>query len=450
MILKRPMAALGLLLSSFTVSAQAYPYRVVDLGVVPGQSALAGVTADAMSTNGEFVCGSAVWDPFVWSAATGMAALEICSGYSQGSPADVNDVGLAAGYCRGFTAGTPTIAVLWDALGNAVSLSQPGDSFSTALAINAGGTVVGNFTTMGGPQRAFSWTASSGRIELAPSAGSSSALDLNDAGQVCLVVDAAPYRLTPGQPLLPLGPIVAERINQLGQMVGVTTALELARYTDGLGWEVLPRPATVQMRTVGGLNDFGVVVGTQWLRTSVSPPRFDRIGHVWVPGLGLQRLDDWVDPAQLAKVETVSGIDDRGRIAAHGSIGPDNRALLLEPTAVQPYGTGCGTRAMAIGRPTGGDRVSLLTTGGPGGGAVVFALAPSAADIPLPGGCRLLIDASRAVTVPGQANPIGQAHVVLPLPAGVGVASVYAQVAAIDPSATLGFSLSNGVRIDVR
>jgi len=64
-----------------------------------------------------------------------------------------------------------------------------GGEASAALAINAGGAVVGWAETAGGDPHAFWWTAEDGLVDLAPEAARARAFAVNDAGRAVFVVD---------------------------------------------------------------------------------------------------------------------------------------------------------------------------------------------------------------------------------------------------------------------
>ncbi|MBK8095974.1 MAG: hypothetical protein IPK26_02645 [Planctomycetes bacterium] len=446
------------LLVGCPLAAQTYPYRAIDLGTVPGQSPLAGVGCSAISDNGAWVGGTSVWEPYVFEVGVGMRALPKLPGQLNASVEAVNDAGFAVG-SSGLTS---PVAVLWDPQGNVRSLGGLGGSFSGCTGINRNNVVIGVTQAMIGSQsysHAFTWTAAGGLVDLTPGvAGNSEAHDINDAGQICLDTLAGPGRFTPGSGMLLTGTMVPYRINEYGQMAGKDMWTSIAgRYTDGVGWEMFGAGSPIGLRHVRDINGLGQIVGSQWTLQNPSPPSYLRRGYLYTFGLGWQRVESWIDPRQQVRVEDIRGITDTGLMVADGSIGPDNRALLLEPRFVSTYGSGCAPvggnvpRLGATGMPARGGRVALLGAGGSGGGLGLFVLAGAPAATPWPGGCQVLVDLTAPVTFLVALNPIGQGQVMLDVPSGVPAMSVFAQWASLgSPGSPASVAMSNGVRIDLQ
>src|SRR5690606_6418470 len=431
------------------------PYRVIDLGAPIGQDPRAGVLADGMSASSEYVAGTSVWEPFVWRRGSGMQALQKLPGYVSAGALAVSDAGLAVGRC-GLSTGSwePYQAVAWDPSGAVTSLQQPGWRHSLAVDINNHHQVLLSVGLATGistwKQHAFTGPLGGPYVEVVPGAVSA-AYDLNDRGQIVLSIDSVRYaRFTPGIGLESL-PIVPWCLNEYGQVAGTQQAV--ARFTDGTGVHVFP--GTTNFRDVGGIDSFGQVVATEYVRTSQSPPRYAYYGYLLSDALGVRKLDDLVDQSVPVRVEQVVAIGDDGTIAASGSVGQRNRAMLLEPRFVHVHGNGCsgsnGTpRAIAVGSPTGGQRVTLLGAGGVGHGNAAFVLGFAATSLPMSGGCTLLVDPAGAFVVPVALNPIGQGSLALDVPVGV-TGALFAQFVTIDPNAPNSlFAASNGVRIDVQ
>jgi uncharacterized membrane protein len=441
-----------------SLTAQVYPYRAVNLGPVPGQSANAGVGCSGISNNGAWIGGTSVWEPYIFEVGVGMHALPKLPSQLNASVEAVNDAGFAVG-SSGLTAPT---AVLWDQLGSITSLGGLGGSFSGCTGINNNNVVIGTaqVSVLGqNYSHAFSWTAAGGIADLTPGvAGNSVAHDINDAGQICLDTLAGPGRLTPGVGMLPTGTMVPYSINEYGQMAGKDMwASTAGRYTDGVGWEMFGAGSAIQLRHVRDINGLGQIVGSQWTLQNPSPPSYQRRGYLYTFGLGWQRIDLWIDPAQQVYVYDIRGITDTGHMVVDASIGPDNRALLLEPRFVQNYGSGCAPsggnvpRLSAIGVPAAGQRMALLGAGGHAGGTGLFVVAGAPAAAPGPGGCSVLVDLSAPLTFVVPLNAIGQGRVIIDVPAGVPAVPVFAQWASFGGSANPGaVSLSNAVRIDLQ
>lgn len=455
-----PLAATAstfLMLVATPSAAQVRPYRAVDLGSPIGQSPSAGVGAEALSPSGDHVAGWSVWEPYVWDRGTGMRALQKPTGDQLAGALDVNDAGFAVGRSGGLLSGDR--AVLWDPAGNVLSLHQTGWNSSVAVGINGNSEVLILANVPQGsvaPVRSFAGPVGGPYVDLAPTARAARAYAINDAGQVCIDVDGTPMRYTRGVGLQPVGPYQPECINEIGQMAGQDTSGVVHRYTDGLGWQPLGGGPGMTFRDVGAINSFGQVVMTEYVQTGISPPSYARYGHLYTDGLGIEDLNLLVDASQQVRVETVVGITDNGSIACEGSIGPDNRAMLLEPRYVSTRGTGCpgrsGTapKAIAAGTPAAGGRIVLLAAGGRSTGSGTFLVAARPAAVPVLG-CTLLVDAATSVAVPVGLNVAGQGHVALGVPQGTAAGALHVQFVSLDSTAPNGFfTLSNAVRIDLQ
>ncbi|MGE0144418.1 MAG: hypothetical protein AB7I19_12835 [Planctomycetota bacterium] len=457
----RSKLVFGVLILAMTSpsSAQGRPYQAIDLGVPIGQSPIAGVGAECISPNGDHVGGYSVWEPFVWSRSVGMRALQKAAGDGLAQVNGVDDLGNGIGSSGTLLGGNR--AVTWTPNGAVRLLHQASWSSSFGVGITNSGRVLVNArigSTSVGRSIAFTGTLMGPLTTVAPNATNSIAFDINEAGQLCLMVDDLPFRLTPGIGLEPVGPFQPERLNDLGQMAGLDPSNgALMRRTDGVGWENLGRAPVGNFRDVGGIDSFGRIVVTEYVRSGISPPTYFHFGYLHVDGLGLRKLDDLVLGSQPVRVYTVRGITDDGNIACWGSFGPNNRALLLEPRFVASYGNGCAggagrqPKATADGMPAAGNRIVLLGSGGVANGTALFLIAASPAAVNLPGGCNLLADAASGLAIAVSTGGTGQASVSFNLPSNLPAGSVYAQFITLDTGAANGvFATSNGVRIDVQ
>ena len=123
---------------------------MVDLGTLGGPRSHVSDVNDRGQVTGSSDTQAGDRHAFIWSETGGMADLGILAGHSQ--------------------------AVLW--------------AYSTALAINGSGVVVGYGGGSFLPQRAFSWTASNGMVDLGPPvADPAQAVDVNDRGQIVGVAE---------------------------------------------------------------------------------------------------------------------------------------------------------------------------------------------------------------------------------------------------------------------
>jgi hypothetical protein len=168
------------------------------------------------------------------------------------------------------------------------------------------------------------------------------------------------------------------------------------------------------------------------------------------------KLADLVDASQRVAVGTVVGISDTGVIACSGSIGSDNRAMLLEPRYVSTRGSGCAggsgraPKAIAVGTPAPGGRIALLAAGGTPGGGGAFLISAQPAAIPVLG-CTLLVDPAAGLSIGIGTNLAGQGQITLRVPSGTAAGALHLQFVSFDAGAPNGlFALSNAVRIDLQ
>src|SRR5690606_28206133 len=129
------------------------------------------------------------------------------------------------------------------------------------------------------------------------------------------------------------------RLNEAGDVAGVDTQGRVMRYRDHGGLQGFTAPGT--FRDVGGIDSFGQIVATEYVRTGISPPSYIHHGWLFGEAFGARKLDELVEHPGPVSIGIVAGISDGGVIAASGSINGDNRALLLEPRFLHVHGQGC-------------------------------------------------------------------------------------------------------------
>jgi uncharacterized membrane protein len=368
-------ALLPLALLAVGLTAQSYPYRVTDLGALP--SATSSI-ARGMSPDGTKIVGFCTDRAFLWQEGQGMRQLAPLPGYSWAAGYDVNDAGQVCGQSGLETTGSePQRAVLWDPAGTPLNLGTfGGGRFSNARAIDQLGAVVG--TTEVYPSmsfmlwHAFQWTAAGGMVDLTPGTVDHQCYGRNNVGQVCGYAIAGAWRYTPGIGVQNLGlppgfaTSAAFAINDAGQVCASATSASgnserFARYTDGIGWEILG--GVGQHNTPTGINSFGQVVGT-----STNAPR----APLFTDGLGLQDLNALVDPAGLWLIQQGYEINDRGQISGHAfsNVLASTRAIRLDPQFVQVYGSGCTNAAgrtpklLVAGMPRAQQTLAIMLAGG--------------------------------------------------------------------------------------
>lgn len=158
-----PLATLGL---------NAGAYGLNDQGVVVGFSLVLDEVGDPMDI------------PVRWSAPDRILALSSLGSRVSGAR-DINAAGQIVG-----SAPVPTApfgaehAFLWTPQAGLLDLFPGNTGFSNASKINDQGTIIGNLPVSGGPGRAFVRTRDGAVFEIGPPDSASSALDLNQQGQV--------------------------------------------------------------------------------------------------------------------------------------------------------------------------------------------------------------------------------------------------------------------------
>ena len=119
---------------------------------------------------------------FSWTPAGGMVNLGTFGG-NLSTAEDVNEGGQVVGWSR--TTGGVERAFSWTAAGGMVDLGTLGGTQSLAFAVNDKGQVVGRATPQGDAiSHAFSWTAATGMIDLGTVGPFTHARDVNESGQV--------------------------------------------------------------------------------------------------------------------------------------------------------------------------------------------------------------------------------------------------------------------------
>jgi probable HAF family extracellular repeat protein len=330
-LIRLVLAAGTLLLTSLTVQA-VVPYRIIDLGDLPGgleQSSASGInnagqvvgnSAAAQLTPGGLPAG---FHAFRWTAARGMQDLGTLPGPGDFSEArGIND----AGHVVGLSAGTDFRAFLWTPRAGMQNLGTlPGGDFSEAFGINNAGQVVGRASAASG-DRAFLWTSRGGMQDIGPG----SANGLNNAGQaVGGSDDGRAFLWTARGGIRDIGPGTASDINAVGQVVGGSSDRQAFLWTAVGGMQdlgVLPgADATSAARAI---NDIGQVVGVA--QTTTGSRAF-----LWTATDGIQDLNALIDPLDPLKaaifLQSAQDINNAGQIVGAGFIDGKAHAVLLTP-----------------------------------------------------------------------------------------------------------------------
>lgn len=328
---------LGLAGCVVSMTAGAVTYRVTDLGVLEdawfARSAAMGIN-DLGEVVGWSTLATGGQHATLWKPGEGLRDLDTRGSEGYSRAIGINNTGHVVGLDdaaqRGFR---------WIPSGGMQTLIPlPGDKLSEAVAINSGGQVVGasgwNDGTEGSDrQRAVVWSASGTPLDLGPGA----ARGINDLGQVIGITSTGGWFVwTPDRGMVTFSDAGAADINNLGQVVGAfnprgafdpdydafiwTEAGGMQPMGESPGLSVAPR----------AINDSGTVVG----EAHPVDPWILGYAFVWTAEAGLSNLTDLVDPADPsfgAVIESAYDINEAGQIAATGYIDGHWHGLLLTP-----------------------------------------------------------------------------------------------------------------------
>jgi probable HAF family extracellular repeat protein len=210
-----------------------------------------------------------------------------------------------------------TQAFSWTAAGGLVYLSPvPGGSSSAAAAVNESGMVVGS-SMVSGASHAVVWTRAGAVIDLGPG----SASDVNNLGQVVGASTASgqhAFMWTQGGGMVDLGTLggssSAAAVSESSQVVG-WSSLTPSGDIHAFSWT--PGGAMIDLGTLGGetravaVNSHGQVVGFSYWRTT-----HDEHAFSWTPTGGM------IDLGGLGGWDTsANAINDAGQIVGYSSTG---------------------------------------------------------------------------------------------------------------------------------
>jgi probable HAF family extracellular repeat protein len=308
--------------------------------------------AFGMNGFGDVVCGESTTCQaehfgFRWTPGQPIRALSFGVATTYSRAVDANDFGRIVGEVdamgqsgrRGF---------VWDETQSVFLQPLPGGAISSALAANNSGLVVGS--SIGGGGHAVYWIGGkcfSLRLPIGPN---SSALGVNDVGQVCgwMGLNTAPiFGCTPfiwhnGDTIsLPLPAYALEK-------TGVATALN--NHGDACGYFFIDDPASKGFLRracawiAGEFIDLGVLPGGQVsAATDINDAR-EIVGHcivngfhhafVWRDG-AMMDLADLVPPGNVIP-QDARAINNLGQIAGGAALLPDNDGVAFRLTPVLP------------------------------------------------------------------------------------------------------------------
>jgi probable HAF family extracellular repeat protein len=171
------------------------------------------------------LCNQCPWHGYVWRS-DGIAEtdLGVLPGDQQNEPTALNDAGLVIGQSIG-AAVVDTHAYAWTRSGGMVALNLGGQP-STAVALNQNGQVVGKSRTAAGGTDAFSWTAAGGMVAI----GGFFPVAVNDSGLVAGAVGPHAGAWSSSGGLVDLGTLpgddssTAMFVSANGEIVGTSSA----------------------------------------------------------------------------------------------------------------------------------------------------------------------------------------------------------------------------------
>lgn len=454
-------AVLGVIVSAAGLRGQAPRYQARFLGAVLGpldsnaMGEVAGTTVDAGNLRG-----------FVAAPGSTAVLLPLPPGRVSSTADDLSDGGAVAGSVGSFY--SPQfggVAAVWlpDGRGGYTVHelgTLPGHRSSRAMALNQVGDVVG-WSSDGTFRIPVLFTGANGIVDLSPTgifdpqsindrrvlvddSSTCRRLDLTTMAVQDLGVPAGNYRATS-----------SVAINERGQVAGLailTTSTQCdrvaARFTDGIGWEVLS--ACGPDNRALDMNDSGDVV---FMANLVPMVRLEGVGTFRIEDLIVNTVGHWY-------VTTTSwgAIDDALQIAVSATNPTTNQTgtLLLTPERLFAYGTGCAgsggiTPVLTVGAAP-GNRFDFVLARGLGGALAGLVVGLQQGSLPMPGGCTLLVDPllpGVATLVLGGGLP-GAGSGVLALAVPPAVSGTFTtQAFVIDPGVPSGFAGTNGWQITV-
>ena len=347
--MKAIKVALTFLLFGFTATAIGQTYTVIDLGVLPGDSASSGIGINSSGqiagcsdeTTTYFPCnGTEPGHAFIWDRETGMQDLGTLSGDEYSSANVINDAGEVAGISQ--EALGVYHAFSWTAKTGIIALpALPGGSNTFASGLNAAGLIVGSsdFKGSNGNEHAVLWTPAGKIYDLGTLQGAqfAEAVGINSHN---LVTGTASFNTTTTAfiwtkkdgiealpSLVPGGGTSSSTLNDQDTVVGNAVA------SSGSIHPVLWTTAGIRdlgtlpggFGTAFGVNNFNQVVG--YSRTASG----DAHAFIWSPKNGIHDLNNLIPLNSGWVLVWGAAINDAGEITGWGTINGENHAYLLAP-----------------------------------------------------------------------------------------------------------------------
>lgn len=351
-LLSRLQLALAVSALTSITSAQTQPFYTVEfLGVATAATGLndSGLAIGWTSSAGANLRG------WVAGNGSGVTLLPLPPGRASSMVYGINDAGVIVGHVA--TGSSPEfsgVAAVWTPIvGGGYSVQElgtlPGSAVSRAVAINNGNDIVG-FSVAGIFHRPVRFVAP-GVVQDLSATGIADPKSINDQR---VLVDATGKRLDLNTMLVqnlgvPTGlpssyvAVYPNAINAPNQVVGAAVlatsgncSRQAARYTDGIGWEILS--GCGQYNDAHGINDAGDVV----MRIGTAPyVRFQGWSTRRVEDLIANTVGHWVPYNTFYSLE----INNTGQVvlpASNATTGQSGMVLLTpRPAGYASFGTGC-------------------------------------------------------------------------------------------------------------
>lgn len=331
------------LLCGFAEHPVAQPrYSVTDLGTLPpfNVSQANGINASGQVVGSLKNTATGAEHAFVWTNGT-LQDLGTLPGFSASAAVGINAVGQVSGEV--FNSTGPSHAFSWTSSTGLVDIHAASTGFTSSEAlgtINAAGQIVGQLTRADGTVHPFSYTSGAGMVDLGPMFGLiyGAAYGSNDAGAVVGTSwngAGKAFLWTSDVGFTDLGPLPgflyawATAVNASGQVVGQasndTGPIHGFLWTAAAGMIDLDPGGLLGFLYIQpyAINAQAVVVG----QASNDSPT-SRSAFVWQNGL-ITDLNTLIDSGLGWVLQIATGINDNGQITGTGTVGGQTHAFLL-------------------------------------------------------------------------------------------------------------------------
>lgn len=301
------------------------PYRVVDLGVLPGTTTS---VASAINNQGEIVGWSNTKSgtrAFLFTPIEGMVELPALTPGGATLARDINDAHQIVGIADGVKYGTGR-AVIW-ADGRVAPLGDLGSgNWSDAWAINEAGQVVGSAEVgdFVASEHAFLYEPSIGMIDITPQVQFAAARGINEVGQVTGWADAPDGSqhafIYESKSFTDMGELpgfhtsYGTALNDHGTVVG--TAVNL----NGKGARLFRAEVPEKFEDLSGKNLFAYALATNNLGVVVGYGygAVTTRALIYSDAFGIQDLNALISPLQGWVIEAATDVNDFGVIVGYG------------------------------------------------------------------------------------------------------------------------------------